>query len=502
MVLRRRTKLILALVVIIAAGLWIFLPNSKAKRRAERLRRELKAEGFKTELSEFSFSVPADMKNRADALITAGAAVRDLIPNRGTGFFQPVGSNAAIVLAKEARFPTDSSTDRWPEFRTMLEGHKEKLDAACEAAMAGPVRFEPARAVAGDWALPYLADIRSLSAALTARTLLELHDGHFPEARTNLRALTHVATGWDTEPVEMAYLVKFYCVNLAARSAWEAVQMHALTEAEIGQLLREWEALDAFKGLPDTAEVACASILWLCEAERKRPTGGGPSMRQAIGDLFDSPGRGWSEMTSGWRESRYRNYGAYEDELATMEFYKQREAALKKLTSESVWAKAQALDGMTNQLKLEKVTLSQLSMFSNQGMRGGFMRQRSLPSRAAEMETRRRLVCTGLALERFYLGHGSYPKTLAELAPAFVAPVDYMDGKPLRYRPLEGTNFIVYSTGLNCVDDGGIMQVETNQFGGSGRGFARAEEPDILWPRAATTEELESAREKWQRELP
>jgi hypothetical protein len=378
----------------------------------------------------------------------------------------------------------------------MLQTNGALLDAACEAVIAGPIGFEPVTGPQGDMLLAYLPDVRSLSAALTARTLLELHDGHIAEARTNLLALTRLSAAWDAEPVEVTYVVKFYCVNMAARGTWEAVQMHALNGEGIVNLLREWEGLDAFKGLPGTTEVTCAVVLRACEAERQRPAGGGPSMRRAIRDLFESPGRGWSEMTSGWRESRYRNYGAYEDEAAVMEFYHARKQALRKATNGMPWAELQLLNGITNQLGLERVTSSGPGMFSNQGSRGGLMRQRSLLSRAAEAETRRRLVCTGLALEKFYLNHGSYPKGLRELAPEFVAPMDYMDGKPLRYRLIDRTNFVLYSTGLDCVDDGGIMRMETNQFGGFGRAFFRGEGPDMLWPRAATAEEVERARER------
>jgi hypothetical protein len=130
MTLRRRTKIVLVVVVILAAGLWVFLPNNKAKRRAERLRQELKAQGFKTEVLEFNFAVPAEMKQRTDVLMAAGEATRDAFPNRGLGFFRPAGSNAAIVLAREEKLPADYSTDGWTDLRTMLERHKTKLDAA------------------------------------------------------------------------------------------------------------------------------------------------------------------------------------------------------------------------------------------------------------------------------------------------------------------------------------------------------------------------------------
>ncbi len=76
---------------------------------------------------------------------------------------------------------------------------------------------------------------------------------------------------------------------------------------------------------------------------------------------------------------------------------------------------------------------------------------------AAEAEARRRLIVTAIALARYRGRHGTYPKGLDELVPALLsqAPVDFMDGQPLRYHLTDDGHFVLYSVGLDCVDNGG-----------------------------------------------
>jgi hypothetical protein len=76
---------------------------------------------------------------------------------------------------------------------------------------------------------------------------------------------------------------------------------------------------------------------------------------------------------------------------------------------------------------------------------------------AAEAEARRRILIAAIALERHRGRHGGYPKALQELVPELLQtpPVDFMDGKPLRYQLTDDGHFVLYSVGLDCVDDGG-----------------------------------------------
>ena len=69
----------------------------------------------------------------------------------------------------------------------------------------------------------------------------------------------------------------------------------------------------------------------------------------------------------------------------------------------------------------------------------------------------RELAIGANALERYQLKHGHYPAELSALVPEFLValPVDWMDGKPLRYRPTIVSRFTLWSLGENGVDDGG-----------------------------------------------
>jgi hypothetical protein len=67
-----------------------------------------------------------------------------------------------------------------------------------------------------------------------------------------------------------------------------------------------------------------------------------------------------------------------------------------------------------------------------------------------------RCALAALAAERYRLAHGDWPRTLADLVPAYLpaVPLDPFDGEPLRYRRT-GTGAVIYSVGEDGRDDGG-----------------------------------------------
>jgi hypothetical protein len=125
-------------------------------------------------------------------------------------------------------------------------------------------------------------------------------------------------------------------------------------------------------------------------------------------------------------------------------------------------------------------------------------RGKGLLARATEAEARRRLVVTAIALERFRLRHGAYPRLLTELAPELLKafPADFMDGQPLRYRQTRDGHFVLYSIGLACVDHGGTLppHKERSAIYPGIPGIAIQDEGDIVWPRAASDVEAEVKR--------
>jgi hypothetical protein len=78
----------------------------------------------------------------------------------------------------------------------------------------------------------------------------------------------------------------------------------------------------------------------------------------------------------------------------------------------------------------------------------------------------------GLALERYRLDKGRWPKELTELVPDYLpaVPKDPFDGRPLRYRPL-ADGVIVYSVGPDGRDDGGALNRRNVIAAGTDLGF-------------------------------
>jgi hypothetical protein len=92
-----------------------------------------------------------------------------------------------------------------------------------------------------------------------------------------------------------------------------------------------------------------------------------------------------------------------------------------------------------------------------------------------------RLAVTAIALKRHELRHGTFPQTLTSLVPEFLeaVPIDPMDGQPLRYRREEDGGFLLYSVGLDGIDQGGNPTVTgiTPNIGPAPM--------DLVWPKPA-----------------
>jgi len=68
--------------------------------------------------------------------------------------------------------------------------------------------------------------------------------------------------------------------------------------------------------------------------------------------------------------------------------------------------------------------------------------------RVAESETRRRHALAAIAIERIRQATDALPASLPE------GHLDFIDGKPMRYR-VEGSGYLLWSIALNNTDDGG-----------------------------------------------
>ncbi|HTL15685.1 MAG TPA: hypothetical protein VL793_00530 [Patescibacteria group bacterium] len=103
-------------------------------------------------------------------------------------------------------------------------------------------------------------------------------------------------------------------------------------------------------------------------------------------------------------------------------------------------------------------------------------------NKAMRLETERSLIVAAIALKRYALKNASPPSSLNELAPALLdsIPIDYMDGKPLKYR-LDAAGWpVLYSVGEDGIDDGGDLTLLKSTALTAGWWSRK----DVVWPNA------------------
>ena len=115
--------------------------------------------------------------------------------------------------------------------------------------------------------------------------------------------------------------------------------------------------------------------------------------------------------------------------------------------------------------------------------------EQRFPQRLFVTETARQLVITAIALKRYHLRAGGYPRGLQELIPYFLPGIaaDLVDFRPLLRYHSEGPNaFTLYSIGVDGVDNGGDVKPPP-----STSTFPWLKAKDHVWPQPATDAEVE-----------
>ena len=115
-----------------------------------------------------------------------------------------------------------------------------------------------------------------------------------------------------------------------------------------------------------------------------------------------------------------------------------------------------------------------------------------------QVETFREMQIAAIALRRHQMKHGHHPEKLDDLVPEFLphSPVDWMDGRQLRYELLSDGSYKLWSVGHDLKDQGG------DPSGWKKQDNHRMEDGlDWVWPSAATSAEMDSfirpRRQKW-----
>jgi len=446
---------------------------------------ELQKQGFKTDLTNFDFSTPAELGTRQ-------AVLEATTPNRRSAPFvdhpdlmEPTAGNEAVVVwmqdslkRQSPSWPDTSYELTWDDFRDAINQNRSQIDATCAAILSGPIQFNLDASAGNAMLLPHLALLKNLTQILNDRAMLALHDGDRDAAWTNLMAATRLVTAWNPEPAEVSHLVRFGDAKLVFNAIWQGLQTHRWTDAQLASLQHEWATANYLNHLPEIQAFRRASDLQMLEHE---------------------------ELGSENVEAE-----VYDDEKSLLLFYRDREIEFRDAVQATTWAQMRQMPGVTNEIffqpKHHSRGMFQMRLIQRR-TRTQFERQGiSFLALAAETEAEHNVIVAALAVERFHGKYGRYPKTLQDLAPDFpeLPLTDFMTGQPLHYRVTEDNRFLLYSVGLDCVDNGGKIQARptgAERFPSLTHPNTTIPESDIVWPLAASSAQAVALRKQQSQAL-
>ena len=321
--------------------------------------------------------------------------------------------------------------------------------------------------------LPHLAPLKGCVQVLELRSLAELQDGHPDKALEDVQLAFQLADKVRAEPLLITHLVRAAMVQLMLQPIWEGLAAHKWSDAQLTALDAELVKLDFIEAWrlsmrgelgaqADEMKLLRRRPEKLKELEILRDPSGNPiDLGVPRGALVHLIPAGWfyqnQHRCTRVMEDYYipmvdANQGTFSPDLA-----RRGEAAVR---TESKTASPFN--------RFERLLLAWLSTGA---------------SKFAYGQASVNLACTAIALERYRLARGAFPKSLDALAPQFIAkvPHDAIGGQPLKFRREADGSFVLYSIGWNEKDDDGEATFNPD-------GTVDLQNGDWVWRSAAKAE--------------
>ncbi len=381
-------------------------------------------------------------------------------------------------------------TNFWPVLRDEMAQNSAAV-AELRASLRQPAFYLTADGTEQgiDQMLPHLSSLQQAERELCAAALSDLHAGETKDAHENILATIALPRVFKDEPVIVCQLVRYACIHYALQTTWEALQFKGWSDEQLAAWQKEWEGIEIFPqaataiamftSLPGEFDQARESIEKLNQtlADFEKNIQNLKEIRQ---EVLTDPGKSIDSFIQ--RYPRYHAWAwiwSYDEERETLQlWWKEMEAIRAGQNRKPMIGRTLA----TNQPEDVKYMILPEERASIQIFSWKVLRAQTLAQMAV----------AAIALQRYHLLHHRYPASLAELEPIFLkeVPIDYMDGKELRYRSNSDGTFLLYSAGDNGQDDGG----DPNPPKGEKTRFLNGQ--DWVWPQPATAEEVKEFEDK------
>lgn len=498
--------------LLVLAGLFVLLLLTplvmrwRAQARLASYKRELVAAGEKIKIEELAPVFTAqDERNAAKLAVAEQSLVNtiDFLPYS----MKAIKPGVARVAWREDEliqedYPLKIYTNVWPLLRQAQATNSQRLAEIGELLSAGvsiPTDYQTLELFSNGPV--YLMEGRTVSYTAIGEATLDLRDHRPDEAMQRLLLGLDVVLFQSSERLMISQFLSYAEARITLEACWEAIQYKGWSDEQLTRLQEKWEEIDFLSaGIMSLAmERAREPLSFAVMRTRMSKTefesaissiGGVPSGAQIWQDTLEHPLAGGREaLDRALAVPRYfvwKTISSYDDERLLMKLYQDMMDELRAVQRGQRGPREadSRLEGLFQTLLAGADPSAQYPMTA---MEQPILRK--FIGQTLQAQTEVSLVTAAIALERYQMRHHQYPATLQELAPVFLkrVPIDYLDGKILCYRLRPNGSYLLYSVGVNGMDDGGDPSPASDE----NLGISMQRGRDWVWPRAATVKEVE-----------
>lgn len=402
---------------------------------------------------------------------------------------------------RDGEWVNEKVTNRWDQLALDLRTNAAVF-AEIRAALGQPVLNNQLDLAEGSkLKFTYLAPVKSLANWLGSGAQLALHQRNNQEVLDYLLPEIRVSRLLAEDRIVISELVRFAISAIARADSWEALQSEGWSDQDLAQIQAAWAQQDFIQGFAHSMEGERVFCDVSCE-----------TLRRSNDDTYDSIFTDWGQFLTGGDEPSSEGFGSRMLEIWNRQIYCRlwrfawSHQSQRRTLVDLTFLVNQARAAVTNRSygPIQTAIETQLTETERRNFYDGwrfpepdsFSALARAISRAMKAETDRSLTLCGIALKRHFLRHGKYPASLEALVPEFLpaVPIDYMDGKPIKYQLEDNDTFILYSVGEDGQDHGGDLSLPD---GSRNRDLWRRR--DYVWPAPATPEDVVAWREEAHR---
>ncbi|NOS70807.1 MAG: hypothetical protein HOP33_12855 [Verrucomicrobia bacterium] len=286
---------------------------------------------------------------------------------------------------------------------------------------------------------PHLQKLRNLAQIEEFRSALAIHNGQFTEATEALVNMPKMAATLDEESTVIAQLVRARILEMTFRLFERRANTSNFDANEL-------TAFAAALPVSERTNALAKSLVWDRALLMPYFRGSWSQISPILNPSAAPVDAADLTLESGHQSMFIRASGFYERDLLLYMH------AMETNIARAVLPPPQCLTAKQSNDRAAEVARQRLCILS-----AVFLPSYSkIIDRSVENTARMRLANAAIAIERFHMANGRFPRSLAEIIPNYaqITPTDPFNGEPLRYKSLDN-GYQIYSVGKDGGDDGG-----------------------------------------------